>query len=77
LAADRVLAVDLSRGATADNDNTANRSYLVDPDGAVVARYDKITCSTSICGGEATAKATRSGPGGQTVLAERRGASLG
>jgi deaminated glutathione amidase len=74
------LAVDLSREpGTADNERRlANRSYLVDPDGAVVARYDKIHMfDVDLAGGESYRESNAFRPGEQTVLAETPWGVLG
>jgi predicted amidohydrolase len=74
------LAVDLSREpGTAENERRlANRSYLVDPDGAVVARYDKIHMfDVDLAGGESYRESNAFRPGGQTVLAETPWGVLG
>jgi predicted amidohydrolase len=74
------LAVDLSRGpGTAGNERRlANRSYLVDPDGAVVARYDKIHMfDVDLAGGESYRESNAFRPGGQTALAETPWGVLG
>jgi predicted amidohydrolase len=74
------LAVDLSREpATAENERRlANRSYLVNPDGAVVARYDKIHMfDVDLAGGESYRESSAFRPGGQTVLAETPWGVLG
>jgi predicted amidohydrolase len=74
------LAVDLSREpGTAENERRlANRSYLVNPDGAVVARYDKIHMfDVDLAGGESYRESNAFRPGGQTVLAETPWGVLG
>ena len=74
------LAVDLSRepGAADNERRLANRSYLVDPDGAVVARYDKIHMfDVDLAGGESYRESNASRPGGQTVLTETPWGVLG
>jgi predicted amidohydrolase len=74
------LAVDLSREpGTAENEHRlANRSYLVNPDGAVVARYDKIHMfDVDLAGGESYRESNAFRPGGQTVLAETPWGTLG
>jgi deaminated glutathione amidase len=74
------LAVDLSHEpGTADNERRlANRSYLVNPDGAVVARYDKIHMfDVDLAGGESYRESNAFRPGGQTVLAETPWGVLG
>jgi deaminated glutathione amidase len=74
------LAVDLSREpGTAENERRlANRSYLVDPDGAVVARYDKIHMfDVDLAGGESYRESNAFRPGDRTVLAETPWGVLG
>ena len=74
------LAVDLSRepGAADNERRLANRSYLVDPDGAVVARYDKIHMfDVDLAGGESYRESNAFRPGGQTVLTETPWGVLG
>jgi predicted amidohydrolase len=74
------LAVDLSREpGTGENERRlANRSYLVNPDGAVVARYDKIHMfDVDLAGGESYRESNAFRPGGQTVLAETPWGTLG
>ena len=56
----------------------ANRSYLVDPAGAVVARYDKIHMfDVDLAGGESYRESNAFRPGGRTVLAETPWGVLG
>ena len=74
------LAVDLSRepGTPENERRLANRSYLVNPDGAVVARYDKIHMfDVDLAGGESYRESNAFRPGGQTVLAETPWGVLG
>jgi len=74
------LAVDLSRepGTPENERRLANRSYLVNPDGAVVAATTRSTCSMSISpAAKATAKATRSARADRPFWPRRRGASSG
>jgi predicted amidohydrolase len=74
------LAVDLSREpATAESDRRlANRSYLIDPGGAVVARYDKIHMfDVDLAGGESYRESNAFRPGGRAVLAETPWGILG
>ena len=74
------LAVDLSRepGTAEDQRRLANRSYLVDPDGAVVARYDKIHMfDVDLVGGESYRESNAFRPGDRTVLAETPWGALG
>ena len=56
----------------------ANRSFLVGPDGAVIARYDKIHMfDVEIGGGEAYRESDGYRPGSQAVTAPLPGATLG
>ncbi len=74
------LAVDLSgESGTAEGERRlANRSYLVDPSGAVVARYDKIHMfDVDLVGGESYRESNAFRPGGRTVLAETPWGILG
>jgi len=73
------LAVDLSREpGTAGESRLANRSYLVDPRGAVVARHDKIhTFDVDLAGGESYRESNAFRPGGRAVLAETPWGVLG
>lgn len=74
------LAVDLSRepGTTAGEHRLANRSYLVDPSGAVLARYDKIHMfDVDLAGGESYRESNAFRPGGRAVLAETPWGTLG
>jgi len=73
------LAVDLSREpGTAGESRLANRSYLVDPCGAVVARYDKIHMfDVDLAGGESYRESNAFRPGNRTVLAETPWGVLG
>ena len=74
------LAVDLSgEPETAEGERRlANRSYLVDPAGAIVARYDKIHMfDVDLAGGESYRESNAFRPGGQTALAETPWGVLG
>jgi deaminated glutathione amidase len=74
------LAVDLSgEPETAGGERRlANRSYLVDPHGAVVARYDKIHMfDVDLAGGESYRESNAFRPGGRAVLAETPWGVLG
>jgi deaminated glutathione amidase len=74
------LAVDLSRepGEADGESRLANRSYLVDPSGAVVARYDKIHMfDVDLAGGESYRESNAFRPGGRAVLAETPWGILG
>src|ERR1700740_2831283 len=66
------LAVDLSRelGTAEGERRLANRSYLVDPGGAVTARYDKIHMfDVDLAGGESYRESNAFRPGEHAVLA--------
>jgi predicted amidohydrolase len=74
------LAVDLSRepGEAEAESRLANRSYLVAPSGAVVARYDKIHMfDVDLAGGESYRESNAFRPGGRAVLAETPWGILG
>ncbi|MBV8938159.1 MAG: carbon-nitrogen hydrolase family protein [Alphaproteobacteria bacterium] len=74
------LAVDLSRepGTAPGEHRLANRSYLVDPSGSVLARYDKIHMfDVDLAGGESYRESNAFRPGGDTVLAETPWGMLG
>jgi predicted amidohydrolase len=74
------LAVDLSRepGTAEAEHRLANRSYLIDPDGAVVARYDKVHMfDVDLAGGESYRESNAFRPGGRAVLAETPWGVLG
>jgi deaminated glutathione amidase len=74
------LAVDLSHEpATAKGEHRlANRSYLVDPSGAIVAHYDKIHMfDVDLAGGESYRESNAFRPGGRMVLAETPWGMLG
>ena len=66
------LAIDLSRepGEAEGERRLANRSYLIDPNGAVVAHYDKVHMfDVDLAGGESYRESNAFRPGGQPVLA--------
>jgi predicted amidohydrolase len=74
------LAVDLSRepGIAEAERRLANRSYLIDPNGAIVARYDKIHMfDVDLAGGESYRESNAFRPGDLTVLAETPWGVLG
>jgi len=74
------LAVDLTgEPGTAEGERRlANRSYLIDPAGAIVARYDKIHMfDVDLAGGESYRESNAFRPGNQTVLAETAWGVLG
>jgi len=74
------LAVDLSREPDAGQGEgrLANRSYLVDASGAIVARYDKIHMfDVDLASGESYRESNAFRPGGRMVLAETPWGVLG
>jgi predicted amidohydrolase len=74
------LAVDISGEAGIPKEETrhANRSYLIDPSGAVVAHYDKIHMfDVDLAGGESYRESNAFRPGGRTVLADTPWGVLG
>jgi deaminated glutathione amidase len=74
------LAVDLSRepGIAEAERRLANRSYLIDPNGAIVARYDKIHMfDVDLAGGESYRESNAFRPGDHTVLAQTPWGVLG
>jgi len=74
------LAVDLSREPDAGQGEgrLANRSYLVDSSGAIVARYDKIHMfDVDLASGESYRESNAFRPGGRMVLAETPWGVLG
>ncbi len=65
-------------GATEGEERLANRSFLLDAAGAVVARYDKIHMfDIDLPGGESYRESNAYRPGGQTVVAETPWGRLG
>jgi predicted amidohydrolase len=61
-----------------DEHRLANRSYLLDPRGMIVARYDKIHMfDVDLAGGESYRESNAFRPGGRTVLAETPWGVLG
>jgi deaminated glutathione amidase len=74
------LAIDLSRepGTAGGERRLANRSYLVGPNGAVVARYDKIHMfDVDLADGESYRESNAFRPGDRTALAETPWGVLG
>jgi predicted amidohydrolase len=74
------LAVDVSSepGIAATEHRLANRSYLIDPSGAIIARYDKIHMfDVDLAGGESYRESNAFRPGERTVLAETPWGVLG
>src|SRR5215831_13823667 len=74
------LAIDLT-GEPRDGEGErrlANRSYLLDPAGMIIARYDKIHMfDVDLAGGESYRESNAFCPGGRTVLAETPWGVLG
>ncbi len=65
-------------GATEGEERLANRSFLLDSAGAIVARYDKIHMfDIDLPGGESYRESNAYRPGGQTVVAETPWGRLG
>jgi len=65
-------------GADASEERLANRSFLIDAGGGVVARYDKIHMfDIDLPGGESYRESNAYRPGGQTVVAETPWGRLG
>ena len=61
-----------------DEERAANRSFLIDPSGLIVARYDKIHMfDVEIADGQSYRESRRFRPGEQAVTAELPWASLG
>ena len=74
------LAVDLSRELDTGQGEgrLANRSYLLDSSGAIIARYDKIHMfDVDLAGGESYRESNAFRPGGRMVLAETTWGVLG
>jgi deaminated glutathione amidase len=74
------LAIDLSRepGEAEGERRLANRSYLIDPNGTIVACYDKVHMfDVDLAGGESYRESNAFRPGGQSVLAETPWGVLG
>ena len=74
------LAVDLSRELDTGQGEgrLANRSYLLDSSGAIIARYDKIHMfDVDLAGGESYRESNAFRPGGRMVLAETPWGVLG
>jgi len=65
-------------GAAEGEERLANRSFLIDSAGAIVARYDKIHMfDIDLPGGESYRESNAYRPGGQTVVAETPWGRLG
>ena len=65
-------------GAEAGEERLANRSFLIDAEGAIVARYDKIHMfDIDLPGGESYRESNAYRPGGGTVVAETPWGRLG
>ncbi|MEM7192863.1 MAG: nitrilase-related carbon-nitrogen hydrolase, partial [Pseudomonadota bacterium] len=60
-----------SLGIKVSDGRVANRSYLLSPDGAIIARYDKIHMfDVDLPGGESYRESDNYNPGGKAVLAD-------
>ena len=78
LARFRALAAELgiflhvgSLAVKLDQTRVANRSYLIDPQGAIAARYDKLHMfDVDLAGGESYRESQHSRPGAKAVLAD-------
>ena len=67
-----------SLGVRADDGRTWNRSYLVDPEGEIRARYDKIHLfDVDLAGGESYRESATIAPGEHAVVAETPLGGLG
>jgi predicted amidohydrolase len=65
-------------GTTGGGERLANRSFLIDSAGAIVARYDKIHMfDIDLPGGESYRESNAYRPGGQTIVAETPWGRLG
>ena len=61
----------VAAGEGANDGNSANRSLLIAPDGAVTARYDKLHMfDVDLAGGESWRESNAYRPGGKVVVAE-------
>ena len=66
------------RGRSPEEERLANRSFLIDAAGAIVARYDKIHMfDIDLPGGESYRESNAYRPGGDTVVAETPWGRLG
>ena len=78
LAGSLVIDPDREPGAAAGETRLANRSLLLDANGAVVARYDKIHMfDIDLPGGESYRESNAYRPGGRTVVADTPWGRLG
>ncbi len=72
------LVIDPAGEAEAGDGRLANRSFLIDAAGAIVARYDKIHMfDIDLPGGESYRESSAYRPGGRTVVAETPWGRLG
>ena len=72
------LTVDLGEDGEDGEDRVANRSFLLDAHGGIVAHYDKIHMfDVDLAGGESYRESTTYRPGGSAVLAETPFGALG
>ncbi len=73
-----VIDPDSEPGAAAGETRLANRSFLIDAEGAIVARYDKIHMfDIDLPGGESYRESSAYRPGGHSVVAETPWGGLG
>ncbi len=73
-----VIDPDGEPGAAAGENRLANRSFLIDAGGAIVARYDKIHMfDIDLPGGESYRESSAYRPGEETVVAEMPWGGLG
>jgi predicted amidohydrolase len=67
-----------SLGIKIDETQVANRSFLIDPQGAIAARYDKLHMfDVDLAGGESYRESQYYGPGAKAVIADLPWARLG
>jgi predicted amidohydrolase len=78
LAGSLVIAIAGEPDAAAGETRLANRSFLIDPEGAIVARYDKIHMfDVDLAGGESYRESNAYRPGGRAVIAATPWGRLG
>ncbi len=78
LAGSLVIDIAGEPGAEAGETRLANRSFLIDPAGAIVARYDKIHMfDVDLAGGESYRESSAYRPGNRAVLAATPWGRLG
>ncbi|PRY93033.1 putative amidohydrolase [Hasllibacter halocynthiae] len=78
LAAERGVWLTIGSLALAEGGRLANRSFVVDPEGGVAARYDKLHMfDVALGGGEEFRESDAYDPGDRAVLAEVEGVPVG